>query len=73
MIQREFYKTRDDGVNLYRTFSDKGLQIQKVGTEEVYDEAIDIEGAAYEYVETDKLIGAEEEMIEEVDADGNEG
>ncbi len=72
-IKKEFYKTRDDGVNLYRTFSDEGLQIQKVGTEEVYDEAIDVDGASYEYVETDKLIGAEEEMIEEVDADGNEG
>ena len=73
MIKKEFYKTRSDGVNLYRTFSDEGLQIQKVGTDEVYDEAIDVEGASYEYVETDKLIGAEEEMIEEVDADGNEG
>ena len=61
MIQREFYKTRDDGVNLYRTFSDNSLQIQKVGTNEVYDEAIDVEGATFEYAETDNLVGAPEE------------
>lgn len=32
-IKKEFYKTRADGVNLHRTFSDEGLKIQKVGTE----------------------------------------
>ena len=53
MVIREFHETRFDGVNLYRTFSDKGLCIQKVGTEEVYDEAIDIENAPYKYKETD--------------------
>lgn len=56
MIVREFYTTRSDGVNLYRTYSDKGLQIRKVGTDEVYDEAIDIEGAPYTYEETDEPI-----------------
>lgn len=33
MIIKEFYKTRKDGVNLYRTYSDNGFKIQKVGTE----------------------------------------
>ena len=51
-IKREFYSTRSDGVNLYRTYSDEGLQIQKVGTNEIYDEAIDVEGATFEYIET---------------------
>lgn len=51
MIVKKFYRTREDGVNLYRTYSDKGLQIRKVGTDEIYDEAIDIEGAPYEYEE----------------------
>lgn len=53
MIVKEFYRTREDGVNLYRTYSDEGKQIRKVGTDEVYDEAIDIEDAPYAYEETD--------------------
>ena len=56
MIVKEFYKTREDGVNLNRTYSDKGLKLRKVGTDEVYDEAIDIEGASFEYEETDEPI-----------------
>ena len=60
MVKKEFYETRKDGVNLYRTYSDQNLQIQKVGTNEIYDEAIDIETATYEYVETDMPI----ELIE---------
>ena len=53
MIIKEHYKTREDGVNLYKTYSDADLMIQKVGTDEVYSEAIDIEGAPYSYEETD--------------------
>lgn len=61
-IIKEFYKTRQDGVNLFRTYSDEGKQIRKVGTDEVYDEAIDIENAPYTYEETDIRVeeGAEE-------------
>lgn len=64
MIKKEFYKTRKDGVNLYRTYSDSGLKIRKIGTDEVYDEAIDVEDAPYEYEETNEPI--EVEQIEEV-------
>ena len=53
MIIKEFYTTREDGVELYRSYSDKGLLIRKVGTEEIYSEAIDISTALYEYEETD--------------------
>jgi hypothetical protein len=53
MIVREFYKTRNDGVSLYRSYSDKDKCIKKVGTEELYSEAIDIDGAPYVYEETD--------------------
>lgn len=56
MIKIEFYGERKDGVKLYRTYSDEGLIIQKVGTEEKYDEAIDVEGAGYTYAETNELI-----------------
>ena len=53
MIVKVFYRTREDGVILYRTYSSEGLQIRKVGTDEVYDEAIDIENAPFTYEETD--------------------
>jgi hypothetical protein len=65
MIVREFYQTRMDGVNLFRTYSNENKYIKKVGTNEEYSEAIDIEGAPYEYVETDKEIEQYEEIIEE--------
>ena len=59
MVIKEFYRTREDGVNLNRTYSDQGLKIRKVGTDEVYDEAIDIENAPYTYEETDEPIESE--------------
>ena len=62
MIIREFYRTRKDGVNLYRTYSDNKVMIQKVGTDEIYDEAIDVEGAPYVYEETDQPIVEEENL-----------
>lgn len=61
MLKREFYITRSDGVNLYRTYSDEGLEIQKVGTDEVYDEAIDVEGAPFVYEELTTPINTEAE------------
>ena len=62
MIKKEFYKTRSDGVNLYKTYSDKGYLIKQVETNEIYEEAIDIENAPYTYEETDIPI---EEATEE--------
>ena len=56
MIVREYFETRSDGVRLYRTYSDKNLYIRKVGTDEVYSEAVDVEDAPYIYEETDKEI-----------------
>jgi hypothetical protein len=56
MIVREFYRTRKDGVNLYRTYSDKGVFILQNETNTEYEEAIDVEGAPYTYSETDKPI-----------------
>ena len=60
MIVKEFYETRKDGVNLYRTYSTVGLKIQKVGTDEVYYEAVDVEGTPFTYEETDTLIEEDE-------------
>ena len=64
MIVKEFHRTRTDGVNLYRTYSDINHYIQKVGTEEVYAEAIDVENAPFEYTETDDLIITDPELYE---------
>lgn len=65
MIVTEFYNTRKDGVNLYKTYSDKNVYIHKIGTEEEYSEAIDIEGSGFEYEETDKEIVNEPLNFEE--------
>ena len=56
MIIREHYKTRSDGVELYRTYSDAGCLIRQVETGAEYSEAIDVADATYTYTETDKLI-----------------
>ena len=66
MIVREFYQTRQDGVNLFRTYSTENKYIRKVGTNEEYSEAIDIEGAPYSYMETDKEIEQYEDIIETI-------
>lgn len=56
MIIREFYMTRTDDVNLYKTYSDKGVYIIKQGTDEKYSEAIDVENTNYTYEETEEII-----------------
>lgn len=56
MIKKEEYKTREDGVILFRTYSDTDHYIHKVGTDEIYEEAIDVESAPYVYEETEDII-----------------
>lgn len=63
MVIKEFYRTREDGVRLYRSYSDQNLYINKVGTSEVYAEAIDVEGAYYVYVETQTPIEKVEDQL----------
>ena len=48
MIKTE---TRTDG--LIYTYSDLGKKIQKIGTDEIYDTAIDLPNTGYTYAETD--------------------
>ena len=60
MIVIEFYKKREDGINLYKTYSSENYMIHKIGTDEIYEEAIDIEGANFEYEETDEKIEVDE-------------
>lgn len=63
MIKREYFKTRKDGVNLYKTYSDEGYKIKQIETDNIYDEAIDVENAPYTYEETDEKI----EVLEEAE------
>ena len=51
--------TRNDGVKLYKTYSDSNKYILQVETNVEYDIAIDVEDAPYTYVETNKLIEEE--------------
>lgn len=58
MIKKEYYKTREDGVKLYRTYSDTDHQIINKKTGVVYSEAIDVNqneeyDEVVEYVEVD--------------------
>lgn len=54
MIITEFYKTRADGVALNRTYSDKGMMIERDGVR--YDEAIDPAELNRQYNETDEPV-----------------
>ena len=64
MIRKVFYETREDGVNLYHTYSDEGFKIKQHPTGIIYDEAIDVENAPYTYTETKELIPVVEEEQE---------
>ena len=43
----------EDYTTLVKTYSDKGLKIRKIGTDEIYDEAIDTKKFNRQYEETD--------------------
>lgn len=59
MIKREFYKQREDGINLYKTYSDEDYMIKQIETGSIYPEAIDVEDSLYTYEETDEKIESE--------------
>jgi len=56
MIHTEFFRTREDGINLYRTYSDINHYIIQDQTNIKYIEAIDIENSGYTYTESDEEI-----------------
>lgn len=58
MIVTEFYRTREDGVVLNRTYSDNGMMIERDGVR--YSEAIDPAELNRQYTETDEPIEVEE-------------
>lgn len=63
MVVKEFYITRGDGVNLFRTYSDEGKMLIQNETGVQYSEAVDVENAPYTYTETN--IPIEPEVVEE--------
>ena len=63
MVRTDFYRIREDGITLYRTYSDENYKIRQIETGIIYDEAIDVEDSGYTYEETDEKI--EEEIIDE--------
>ena len=62
MIVTEYYKTREDGVVLNRTYSDIGMMIERDGVR--YVEAIDPAELNRQYTETDEPIEIPEEVTE---------
>ena len=52
------------GNDLVKTYSDKGVMIRKIGTEEIYSEAIDPKKFNREYEETDIQIEQHDELEE---------
>jgi hypothetical protein len=60
MIVKEIYRIREDGKPLIKTYSDLKKIIRKIGTDELYSEAIDV--LDYEYEETDQLIEEPEDF-----------
>ena len=53
----------EDYTTLVKTYSDKGVLIRKIGTDELYSEAIDPQKFNRQYEETDILI--QQEAIED--------
>ena len=56
MIFVENLGAREDGVILYRRYSDKGVMLLQVETGIMYEDPVDVEDAPYTYEETDILI-----------------
>lgn len=54
MIVKEQYKSLPDGRERVRYFSNEGLKIRKVGTDEVYEEAIELAETTVQYEEIDE-------------------
>lgn len=69
MVVIEFYRQREDGVNLYRSYSSEGKYIERDGIP--YEEAIDPEDTNRSYTEMNELIPVEEteEPVEEEPSD----
>lgn len=64
MIVIEHFINSIDGKTLKKTYSDRNKKIKKIGTDEIYDEAIDLLDSPFVYEETEEDIVVEETPIE---------
>lgn len=53
MIVQTRFRLSEDGWELVRSYSDRGMLIRQEGTEELYEEAVDPVKAGRTYTETD--------------------
>lgn len=67
MIITEYYKTREDGVVLNRTYSNAGFMIEREGVR--YSEAIDPAELNRQYIETDEPIDKNADPFEATETD----
>lgn len=61
MIVCDFYRTREDGVNLYYIYSDDNREIQDINTLACYIDVIEDSSDIAHYVETSKKLKTIEE------------
>lgn len=61
MIVTEYFRTREDGVVLNRTYSDAGMMIERDGVR--YSEAVDPAELNREYIETNEPIEVDETAL----------
>ena len=69
MIIKEYIKTRKDGVEIYRRYSNLNKYIIQQETGLKFSSAEDIEPCKYTYIESDEDIKIEEVEIEEKDSE----
>lgn len=68
MVISEFYRTREDGVVLYRIYSDNELEIQNTVTNEIFGDVIDDDANSVDkYIETNQKVKKVEPEIENGD------
>ena len=65
MIIPEFYKKRDDGIDLYQRKSTLNVKLLQVETGAMYDDPIDIDPCPYTYKETNIPIDGKPTPIDE--------
>lgn len=56
MIKIETFTNQLDGKTLKKAYSDENLKIKKIGTEEIYDIAVDLVKSDFDYEEINEKI-----------------
>ena len=67
MIISEYFRTREDGVILNRTYSDAGFLLLQNETGIYYSDPIDVAPCAYTYTETNIPVDSDENQATEED------